>query len=111
MVLWTSLFTSPLEPRDTGVPATAMIGAFGVTVVPAMTTSPFGRTVTDLPGTVTMAATAAAVKEGRGVVDVPTTSPSSPSKIGVSAIVSAGAFGARDMPSIITLPFERTLNV
>lgn len=90
--------TSPLEPRDTGFPATVKISAFGVTVLPATTTSPLWRTVTDLPATVTMPATAAAVEEGRGIVDVPTTSPPSPSKIGVSAIVIAGAFSTRDVP-------------
>jgi hypothetical protein len=98
--------TRPLVPKDTRVPAIVMSGVFGVRVVPAIRTLPFGRGFTGCPAAVRGSA---ATKEDVINVDVPTTRPLLPTETGVPAIVTAGAFGARVVPAIRTLPFGRTV--
>ncbi len=98
--------TRALIARDIGVPAIVMAGAFGVRVVPAIRTLTFGRGFTGCPAAVRGSA---ATKEDVINVDVPTTRPLLPTETGVPAIVTAGAFGARVVPAIRTLPFGRTV--
>ena len=94
---------TPLEPRETGVPATVTAAALGVMVVPPMLTLPLGSSVADVPPPAAAAATAG---DGRVIVEEPTTSPPGPRDTGVPEIEIAAAFGTSVEPAITTPPLE-----
>lgn len=97
--------TKPFAPSEIGIPAIVTAGAFGVTAMPATMTLPSGSRVTDFPAAVM---TGAVANEDMGIVEVPTIRPSVPREIDVPATVIAGAFGAKVVPAMTTLPLGST---